>query len=237
MGLEATAVVVPVLHRPHRAAPFMASLRDSLPERVEVLVHAVADLQDGETIGAWQAAGAIVDAVDPLARPPSHPWAGTERPGSFAEKANHGYRSSTLPWLLLTGDDVAFRPGWLAAAQLAAAPGFGVVGTNDLGNGAVIAGLHATHPLLRRAYLDAMGGGWDGPGVLCHEGYWHWYADDEIVEAAKRRGMWVAAPGAVVEHLHPCWGKAPADDVYRLGGERAAADGALFAARRARGWP
>jgi hypothetical protein len=106
-----------------------------------------------------------------------------------------------------------------------------VVGTNDLGNPRVLAGEHATHLLIRRSYVDEQGASWDGPGVVAHEGYRHWYVDDEIVTSAKQRGVWQMALGSVVEHFHPLFGKAEQDDVYRLGQSFAQTDRATFLER------
>jgi hypothetical protein len=130
-----------------------------------------------------------------------------------------------LPWIFITGDDVRFHPGWLDHAQhIAALTGAHVVGTNDWGNPRVMAGEHGTHLLIRRSYIEEQGASWDGPGVVCHEGYRHNYVDDEIVTVAKQRGVWVSAPGSVVEHFHPMLGKAADDETYRLGAKSAGKD-------------
>jgi hypothetical protein len=211
---DPTAVLVPVMHRPQNAEPFMASLRASTGLAT---VYAIAHQDDTETIKAWRDAGAELLIGDV---------------STFAEKVNEGYRSTVEPWLFLCGDDVRFRPGWLDhaqhTAQLQDAP---VVGTNDLGNPRVVAGDHATHLLIRRSYVDEQGAGWDGPKTLAHPGYRHWFVDDEIVIAAKQRGAWAMSLASVVEHLHPYWGKAESDDVYALGESHSAADRALFEQR------
>lgn len=237
---EPAAVIVPVLHRPQAALRFMDSL-DAATPRGLVDVLAVADTDDHPTVAAWAQTGARVVPFDPTVRPHASPWYGTTRPGSFAEKANRGYVFSTRPWLALVGDDVAFHPGWLQEAQrVALARMANVVGLGDRpgsqGAARLGAGDHACHLLIRRGYVDDLGGGWDGPGVLAHEGYWHWCVDDEIVTTAKMRASWAFAAGAVVEHLHPAWHPEIAvDDTYQLGGERAAQDLALFAARKLHG--
>ena len=215
---EATAVVVPVLGRPGNAAPFMESLKAAGAPLAHV--YAVADIGDQETAAAWKAAGASVLVT-----------AGGDHPGTFAEKVNIGYRETLEPWLFITGDDVLFHPGWLDQAQHAARDGADVVGTNDLHNPRTKAGESSPHLLVRRAYIDEQGGSWDGPGVLAHEGYGHWFVDDEIVEAAKARGAWVMAFHSKVEHMHPLWGLSPDDATYRLGQSHVEADKALFAAR------
>ena len=210
---EQTAIIVPVLNRPQNAAPFMASLRATTGLAA---VYAVATFDDPDTVKAWEEAGATVLYADGI---------------SFASKVNAGYAQTSEPWLFLTGDDVRFHPGWLDHAQAAAGDDYDVVGTNDLGNPRVMRGEHATHMLIRRSHADKVGASWDGPGSVCHEGYRHWYVDDEIVTAARQRGVFAHAPGAVVEHLHPLWGKGETDDVYELGRASQAADRDLFQKR------
>lgn len=213
---EETAVIVPVMKRPQNAAPFMASLKASTGM---AKVYAIADEDDPLTVEAWRLAGAEVLLL------------ANQTPGTFAEKMNVGYQSSTEPWLFMVGDDVRFHPGWLDHAQ---SVGTDVVGTNDLGNPRVTSGEHGTHLLIRRSYVDETGASWDGPKVVCHEGYRHWFVDDEIVTAAKQRGAWGMALGSIVEHLHPQWGKADTDEVYELGQGRAAMDQKLFKERARR---
>jgi hypothetical protein len=216
--VEPTAVLVPVMRRPKNAAPFMASLRKTS----SVDVYALADAGDDETIRAWREVGAVV-----LIRRYA-----ADRGGTFAEKVNFGADSTSEPWLFLVGDDVRFRPGWLDQAQQTARDtGCAVVGTNDLSNPRVMAGDHGTHLLIDRGYVDKVGASWDGPGVVCHEGYRHWFVDDELVTVAKQRGQWAHAASSIVEHLHPLWGKADSDEVYALGQSHAEADAKVFAGR------
>ncbi len=215
---EEVAVIVPVLGRPRHAAPFMASLRASTGL---ARVYAVCQGDDPDTAAAWLDAGAeVLESGEQT---------------SFAAKANLGYAKTSEPWVLLVGSDVHFYPGWLDQALAAAAPGpFDVVGTNDCGNPRVIAGDHATHMLIRRTYIDEQGASWDGPGVVAHEGYRHWWVDEEIVTVAKQRGVWAMALGSKVEHLHPLWGKAEPDEVYELGQSYAEQDRKLFEERLAK---
>lgn len=223
---DEVAVIVPVLKRPQNAEPFMRSLRASTGLAT---AYAVAGRDDEETAAAWKAAGAElllgdderVDDVGPVAT-------------TFAQRVNLGYRQTREPWLFITGDDVKFHAGWLDHAQhVADVLDAHVVGTNDLGNPRVIAGEHATHLLIRRSYIDEVGASWDGPGVVCHEGYRHNFVDDEVVTAAKQRGVWQMALGSIVEHMHPLWSKGEDDDVYRLGQSHAGDDGKLYAKRLA----
>jgi hypothetical protein len=179
-------------------------------------VYAVCSDEGDEA--AWRAAGARTILTDKV---------------SFPCKVNEAYSLTTEPWVFLCGDDVQFHPGWLDHAQQAAGAGAKVIGTNDLGNARVMAGDHATHMMIARDYIDEQGASWDGPGVVCHEGYRHWFVDDEIVQAAKQRKVWRPSLGAIVEHMHPYWGKADNDDTYRKGEFRMEKDRILFEKRLA----
>jgi hypothetical protein len=214
---DEVAVIVPVMRRPQNAAPFMASLRASTGLAT---AYAVADRDDPETIKAWTDAGAeVVEIVG-------------DKPGTFAEKVNAAYFVSIEPWLFLVGDDVRFHPGWLDHAQhVARTQNASVVGTNDLSNPRVMAGDHATHLLVSRSYVDEQGASWDGPKLVCHEGYRHWFVDDEVVTVAKQRGTWAMALGSHVEHLHPLFGKGETDEVYELGQSNVKADREVFRSR------
>lgn len=210
---ERVDVIVPVLHRPQNVATLMRSLRASTGLATAWFVCEPDDTEEQQAV--------LAEGGNVL-----------EEPGTFAEKVNFAYHALTAPWLLLVGDDVRFRPGWLdSALDVATRYQADVIGTNDLLNPRVMRGEHATHPLIRREYIDAVGASWDGPGNVCHEGYRHWFVDDEIVCAARLRGTFQPALGSHVEHLHPIDGKTPLDDVYKLGQLHVAADKALFSRR------
>lgn len=197
-ALEPVAVVVPVLSRPQNVPTFMRSLRASTGLAT---AYFVCDPDDGAEQAAVREHGGQVLVHD-------------GKFGTFAAKANFGYRNTKEPWLLFCGDDVCFRPGWYDRAIRAAGDRFHVVGTNDLSD---ISRTLAVHPLIRRSYIDEQGASWDGPGVVAHEGYRHCFVDNEWTQAAVDRGVYIQAPDAVVEHFHPIFQKALVDEVYRKG--------------------
>jgi hypothetical protein len=206
---QEVAVLVPVMQRPEKAEIFMRSLRASTGM---AHAYAICDRDDLETIAAWEKMGATVVIVNDYRE--------LDRPGRFSEKVNVGYMVSSEPWVFIVGDDVLFYPGWLDQAEmLTGEDRYHVIGTNDLGNPSVMNGDHATHILISRKYIQEQGASWDGPGIVCHEGYHHWFVDNEIVMAARQRGVWTMALGSVVEHLHPYWQKSEMDAVYELGQE------------------
>ena len=198
---EPVAVIVPVMGRPGNAAPFMKSLRASTGLAT---AYAIADANDYETREAWLTAGAQVIT--------------SNRGYTFAQKANCGYQNTTEPYLFLVGDDVNFWSGWYDhALYVMNRERCGVVGTNDLGNSAVMAGQHATHPLIRRTYVDEQGASWDGPKVLVCEKFLHNFCDNEWTWVARQRGLFGFALGSYVEHMHPLWGRGKMDDTYKRG--------------------
>jgi hypothetical protein len=198
----------------------MQSIRDATPA-AQILF--LTTPEDEHTRSAIDAAG--LDRMDV-------PW---EPIGDYARKINASYRATSEPLIFTGALDLRFRAGWFEAATAALAPGIGVVGTNDLGGRDPALGEHATHSLITREYADEYGTA-DAPGAVLHEGYWHEYVDTELVETAQARGAWAYAAGSVVEHLHPDWGKAPSDDLYRMSPQRMEYGRAIYETRRHLWW-
>jgi glycosyltransferase involved in cell wall biosynthesis len=212
-------VIVPVLRRPHRVGPLLDSITAATDDGAWRMLF-VASPEDEAEQQAVKAEGGDLLVIDQ-----------PNAPGDWARKINAGYRATTEPLMLLGGDDMDFHPGWLEAAKAAMCQTTGVVGTNDLHNGRVIAGDHSTHPIVARWYVDRYGTA-DEAGKVVHEGYAHNWPDTELVETAKRRGAWAFARDSVVEHFHPLWGNAEMDEVYVLGRSRFDDDRRLFQQRR-----
>lgn len=212
-----TVILVPVLHRPWRVEPLLESVAAATPEPHRVLF--IASPGDDAEHAAIDTAGGDMLVID---QEPA--------PGDYARKINAGYRATVEPLLFLAADDLHFHPGWLAAACRQLTAGVGVVGTNDLGNPRVLRGVHSTHSLVTRVYADL--GTIDEPGKVLHEGYWHEYCDDEMVETSWKREAWAFAADSIVEHLHPAWGKAPMDALYEAEPKRMAQGRRLFVRRR-----
>lgn len=210
-------IAVPMLGRPHLVAPLVASIRATCEARI------VFACTPGDTaaIHAVDASGCERLMVD---RQPV---------GDFARKINTVYRATVEPYIFVGASDLEFRPGWYEAALAALTPGIGVVGTNDLCNPRVIAGEHATHFLVTRAYADEFGT-IDGPGAVLFEGYRHEFVDDECVGTAKMRQAYATALTSHVRHLHPDCSDTPRDPLYAQQGARMRASRYLYLTRRRR---
>jgi hypothetical protein len=219
-AIDKIDILIPVLHRPQNIEPLMRSLTASTG-----LARAWFIVEEGDDaiIAEVERCGGFV----------------LQRSGSFAQKVNWAYQwlktsgqDTDAPWVFLAGDDVRFRPGWLDHAQdVARRYTASVVGTNDLTNPRVMRGEHATHMMISKTYIEEQGASWDGPGTICHEGYHHWFVDDEIVSAAKQRRTFQVALASEVEHIHPMGGKAPNDEIYDLGDAKSEIDERHFKAR------
>jgi hypothetical protein len=210
-----------MLGRAHRVAPTAASVAGST-DGARVLFLCTPG--DAEVVAQVKVIGAEHVLV------PQYPT------GDYARKINTGYRHTTEPLMFLGACDLSFHPGWLAEARKHLGPNIGVVGTNDLGNPRVIAGEHSTHSLVTRWYADRAGTV-DGPGAILCETYPHDFVDDELVETAKYRQAYAHAALAIVEHLHPDWGKSPTDDLYVATGRKRNIGRRIFRQRRPRWTP
>lgn len=218
------AILVPVLGRPQRAAEVFESalVASAEPHRMIFLCSP----GDHDEINACYETDAQVEVVD---------WEAGR--GDWARKINYGLTLTDEPYVLLGADDLLFHDGWDIAALRVAEKGFGVIGTNDLGNATVMRGEHSTHPLCARAYAETWGTV-DEPEKLLHEGYQHQWVDTELVQTAKVRGQWAFAADSIVEHLHPLWPdgkgghKGVMDDTYRKALSTPREDHRLYSQRK-----
>jgi len=192
------AIIVPMLGRPHTIGPLVDSIRETTPSATIVFGCSPGDTEVIAKLEAFD--------LDHFTVP------GPGR-GDYARKINTGFRNTTEPLVFTAACDLRFHPGWLDAATAQLTAGIGVVGTNDLGSRRVMAGLHSTHSLVTRDYVDRFGTT-DEPGLVMHEGYLHEFVDDELVQTAISRNAFAFAFDSHVEHLHPAWNKAPSDELY-----------------------
>lgn len=211
---EAVILIIPVLHRPHRVEPLINSIEAATPREHRTLF--IVDPDDDEEREAIERHDGLYAICA----------------GNYATKINYGADITAEPLIFTGADDLEFHDGWLEAAEswLLTSDAM-VAGTNDLCNPKVIAGEHATHFLVRREYLKF--GTIDEGRKLLHEGYQHEYVDNEFIETAKHRGVYVQAGDSIVEHLHPMAGKAPMDDLYAASTQRMVQGAQLYGERKA----
>lgn len=216
------SILIPVLGRSQQIPEVLADIAAATPPVYEVVfIASKGDIATARTLVTALEAGSRFKV---FTLPPN-------RRGDYAIKINYAYEQTTTPHLFLAASDLHFHPGWYDEAVRALTAGVGVVGTQDLGNGRVLRGEHATHCLVTREYVKEYGT-IDEPGKILHEGYWHEYVDDELVGTAKHRKAWAFAPLSFVEHMHPMWGKAPNDPMYAKQKQRMSYSRKLFKERQ-----
>lgn len=211
-------MIAPVLGRPANAQPLASSLAAST--KLARLLF-VCSPGDRHQIAACKATGCetLVAPFEPGR-------------GDWARKLELARHNSGEEFMLFGADDLRFHDGWDDAVLAAYAEwDVGVVGTNDLANPQVKRGLHSTHPVVCRGYAE-MHGTADDKTVMLHQGYWHQYVDNELVETARARNCWLFCADARVEHAHPFWGTAAKDDTYERGQLEHHADRRLYTRRR-----
>lgn len=217
------AALVPVLGRPQRALPLVESWAATTPGSRLLFLCTEGDRAQ---IAACEVAAERYPFVH------VHVVPFPRVPGDYARKVNYGVRVTDEPWLFHGADDLRFHDAWYERAMdTHGLRGRRVIGTNDLGNRLVVKGRHSTHSLVHRSYIEQVGTV-DEPGFMLHEGYCHNFCDTELVQAAMIRGEWEFARDAIVEHMHPLWGKGEEDDTYRLGLADFTRDQRYFSERR-----
>jgi hypothetical protein len=208
------AILVPVLRRPHRVEPLLASIFEATADPHVLFVCDPNDRIEINTI------------LDHNKVRPDRSVDHGLFAGNYAEKIAAGVHNTDEPLVFTAADDLHFHPGWLEAAKAKLLDGVEVVGVNDL----IARGReHATHFLMTRDYAERPTAD-GGPGPF-HQGYFHWCVDDELIATAKARDAYAYAPDAHVEHLHPMAGKAEDDEVYEQGRARGRLDRRLFRRR------
>ena len=214
-------ILVPVLGRPQNAARLVQSIKDATTVAHEIVF--LCSLGDTKQIEACKNTDARVEVV---------PWkAGAS---DYPKKMNYGYSITESTWMLLAADDLKFERGWDEEA-LKRAGEFGVIGTNDCTNRHFSDGKNSTHPLVRRSYVDILGGSADGPGVLIHEGYDHNFSERELNGLAQHRRLYIYVAASKLHHLHPLWKRAPMDKTYMKGSRKFRMDKQTFF-KRAKYW-
>lgn len=181
------AVIIPTFGRANRVERIVANVTDATetPHRVVFAVEA----DDRATIEACDRVGADF-VVNECSR-------------NYSGAMTTAYRHTSEPFLFAGADDLRFHPGWDTAALRHMDDWVWVVGTNDLLNPYVRAGMHATHYLVDRRYLDEIGGVVDqGPGSFLNDAYTHQWTDTEFIGTAKARARFRPCLESIVEHLH-----------------------------------
>ena len=212
-----TALLVPVMGRPHRVRPLVENIEQTTPQEHTIWFLA----SDRPTI--QEIYDALYDFPIGLR---------VDRGDTYPRRINQLYRLARdggAAYVFLGADDLLFHARWLEEALItmrSLPDQSGVVVVNDLHNPV------GTSALVAVDYIEEFGATADStPGVVLHEGYRHCFCDNELMQVARLRGRHAQAGSSIVEHLHPAAGKAEMDGTYRRGEASFEADQLLFMQR------
>lgn len=211
------AVIIPTYGRADRLARVAANIA----ENTETAHRVVFAVEVDDTASIDVAAELDVDVVV------------NERKANYSGAITTAYLATPAEHVFAGADDLNFHPGWDIPALALMDDWTMVVGTNDLLNPYVTAGLHATHYLVDRRYLDEVGGVIDeGPGSFLFDGYDHTYTDTEFIGTAKMRARFRPCFDSVVEHMNAWSPKGEIDATARKTMRAIDADSKLYDSRR-----
>jgi glycosyltransferase involved in cell wall biosynthesis len=156
--------------------------------------------------------------------------------GTFPQKTNLGAVASMGEFVLPGADDIWPHEMWLDEILyfFDVSDDIQVVGANDLSPKS--GPEHSTMPVLRRSYIASPGASWGETGTVFHEGYHHNFVETEVCDLAISRGVWVYNESAVIEHLHPNWGKRAQDSTDERGWLRNFHQDEKLFEQRSRNW-
>lgn len=219
------AVLIPTFGRPDRLRRVAENVHAAT-----TVDHRLVFIVEDDDVESYQAAVRETDSLVVV----------NEHRANYSGAITTGFERTNDPFVFAGADDLAFHDGWDERALEHMDDWVWVVGTNDLLNPFVAAGLHATHYLVDRRYLDTIGGVVDqGPGSFLNDAYTHQWTDTEFIGTAKARARFRPCLESIVEHLHAYSnkpGRQDPDATTAKGMVNVEADGALYDSRKHLWW-
>lgn len=134
---------------------------------------------------------------------------------SGVNASNAGYWAVKTNWFVLSQDDIIFHKGWLDNALKHITKGIKVVGLYD-GYPYHLQSQHSVAWLINKNYVQKNSLSIGHKNVLFNPDYKKNYADNELNDTAKFRGVWAYASDSLAEHLHPGFNKSQIDSTYQM---------------------
>lgn len=149
---------------------------------------------------------------------------------SGVNASNCGYWSVKSNWFVLSQDDIIFHPNWLDNAKKYIIKGIKVIGLYD-GYPYHLQSQHSVAWLINRNYVQRNSLSIGHKNVLFNPDYKKNYADNELNDTAKFRGVWAFASDSLAEHLHPGFNKSQMDSTYQMNENFLSEDRELYNSR------
>lgn len=153
-----------------------------------------------------------------------------KQPPSGVNASNAGYWAVKTNWFVLSQDDIIFHKGWLDNAKKHISKGIKVIGLYD-GYPYHLQSQHSVSWLINKNYVQRNSLSIGHKNVLFNPDYKKNYADNELNDTAKFRGVWAYASDSLSEHLHPGFNKSPIDSTYQMNENFLGEDRGLYNSR------
>lgn len=133
--------------------------------------------------------------------------------GEYGKAINEGYKLTSEPFVFCGADDIEFTKGW-DKLLLRSIEGFSITGGID--NWQVSqSGVHISHPLIRRSYVEDVGTVLGCKGVIYNPDKFHYHIDIEVEQLAWHRGVINVNRNCIIHHHHFVNGQAENDVTYQ----------------------
>lgn len=151
--------------------------------------------------------------------------------GAYVAAINTGFRSTREPYVFCASDDVEFTKDWdTQMLPYFDDPAIGIVGARDDWTISKTE-KHASHFMVRRAYIEKYSGVLDERNVIYSSSYIHSMCDIETEQTAMGRRAFALSP-AIVHHHHWFMKDRPMDATYKRASDALSHDMASYELRR-----
>ena len=181
------AILIPTVGRAERLEKLLAQI-DATTKNIHT-VYVITEPEDQATIDEARRLNAHLI----INRPPNN----------YVTAINYGYTKSVEPFIFCGSDDIVFEKNWdQKMLKEFSDPNIGMVGAWDSWK-ITQTGKHTSHFMVKRQYIEELGGVEDEQNTIYSSQYQHFNCDIETEQVAMKRGKFVMST-ATIEHPHFC---------------------------------
>jgi glycosyltransferase involved in cell wall biosynthesis len=195
--MKQIAVLIPTFGRPHKLDKLIANFKRNSKQSTLYF---------------------IIDPIDKLSKeklkPNSNEYSVLSIKGEYQKAINYGYKNTKEPFIFCGADDILFTKGW-EEKLLNIMEDEKIMVTGGIDDWVCSgSGVHTSHPLIRRTYIDDIGCPQGYKGYIYNPNRQHYHIDIELEQVAWHRGVIKICKECVIEHNHFFNKKAEKDSTY-----------------------
>lgn len=185
------AILIPTVGRPDRIRTILDNI-----EKTTTIPHTVYIITEPEDQQTIDQTNHLKDwykgKVELIINRPPH---------NYVTAINYGYAKSIEPFIFCGSDDIEFEPGWdQKMLKEFNDSSIGLVGAWDSWK-ITQTGKHTSHFMVKRQYIEELGGVEDERNTIYSSQYQHFNCDIETEQVAMKRGKFKMSE-ATIEHHH-----------------------------------